>query len=166
MFSCCCAYSDRFFGADPVCDCYGGICPITQTNETDVPFRSRGDDFVCCESCASTYVQSNSSLSYYRFAQVREAERRRRSTWCDILCAFACIMQVGLGAQDIYEQVRATYPNASIWFTGHSLGGSLSSLLAQTYGHPAFGYNSPGTHKGLGCSDHGDTADEQRRLSP
>jgi len=48
-------------------------------------------------------------------------------------------------AQDIYEQVRATYPNASIWFTGHSLGGSLSSLLAQTYGHPAFGYNSPGT---------------------
>ena len=48
-------------------------------------------------------------------------------------------------AQDIFEDVRRTYPNASIWFTGHSLGGSLSSLLGLTYGLPAVGFESVGT---------------------
>ncbi|CAG8530307.1 11562_t:CDS:2 [Diversispora eburnea] len=36
------------------------------------------------------------------------------------------------------------YPNATIWLTGHSLGGALSSLLGITFGLPAVGFESPG----------------------
>lgn len=32
----------------------------------------------------------------------------------------------------ITEQVRQVYPKAKIWFTGHSMGGALASLLART----------------------------------
>jgi len=47
-------------------------------------------------------------------------------------------------AQDVYEVVRKSFPAASIWFTGHSLGGSLASLLAATNNLAAFAYEAPG----------------------
>lgn len=40
-------------------------------------------------------------------------------------------------AQDLYHNATALYPNADIWMAGHSLGGSLSSFISLTYGHPA-----------------------------
>ncbi|TPX36014.1 hypothetical protein SmJEL517_g01757 [Synchytrium microbalum] len=47
-------------------------------------------------------------------------------------------------AESIYLQARIMYPRASIWFTGHSLGGALAALLAFTNGAPAFAYEAPG----------------------
>lgn len=38
---------------------------------------------------------------------------------------------------ELYGNVTELYPASNIWLTGHSLGGSLSSLLGLTYGHPA-----------------------------
>lgn len=44
-------------------------------------------------------------------------------------------------AQTIYLAVRQMYPSStSVWVTGHSLGGSLASLIALTNGVPAFTY--------------------------
>lgn len=45
---------------------------------------------------------------------------------------------------DIYRQVRHDYPNATIWTTGHSLGGALASLLGRTYGLPTVSFEAPG----------------------
>lgn len=36
------------------------------------------------------------------------------------------------------------YPNATIWLTGHSLGGAISSLIGLSFGAPAVTYESPG----------------------
>ena len=40
-------------------------------------------------------------------------------------------------ATDLYNNITQMYPNSNIWLTGHSLGGSLASLLALTFGVPA-----------------------------
>lgn len=36
------------------------------------------------------------------------------------------------------------YPNATVWLTGHSLGGAVASLIGQTFGVPAVSFESPG----------------------
>lgn len=40
--------------------------------------------------------------------------------------------------------MQSEYRNASVWLTGHSLGGALSSLLGVTFGLPAVAFESPG----------------------
>ncbi|KAK0384844.1 hypothetical protein NLU13_7322 [Sarocladium strictum] len=40
-------------------------------------------------------------------------------------------------AKELYANVTEIYPHSSIWLSGHSLGGAVSSLLAMTYGLPA-----------------------------
>ncbi|VVT44536.1 uncharacterized protein SAPINGB_P000449 [Magnusiomyces paraingens] len=47
-------------------------------------------------------------------------------------------------AMDIYRNVSAIYPSSDIWITGHSLGGSLASLVGRTYGLPTVTYEAPG----------------------
>ncbi|ERF71576.1 hypothetical protein EPUS_00565 [Endocarpon pusillum Z07020] len=44
---------------------------------------------------------------------------------------------------DLYSNVTELYPDSTIWLTGHSLGGALSSLLGLTYGHPAVTFEAP-----------------------
>lgn len=44
----------------------------------------------------------------------------------------------------VYKNVTAMYPDAQIWLTGHSLGGSTGSLVALTYGVPAVTFEAPG----------------------
>ncbi|RAL60148.1 hypothetical protein DID88_000773 [Monilinia fructigena] len=39
-------------------------------------------------------------------------------------------------ARYLYSNVTALYPNANVWMSGHSLGGSVSSMLGLTYGIP------------------------------
>ena len=39
-------------------------------------------------------------------------------------------------AQELYGNVTELYPNSTMWMVGHSLGGSVSSLLGLTYGIP------------------------------
>ncbi|KAI9763488.1 MAG: putative lipase atg15 [Geoglossum simile] len=45
---------------------------------------------------------------------------------------------------DLYQNVTSLYPTADIWLAGHSLGGSVSSLLGLTYGLPVVTFQAPG----------------------
>ncbi|KAI8393286.1 Alpha/Beta hydrolase protein [Radiomyces spectabilis] len=47
-------------------------------------------------------------------------------------------------ALEIFRDVSDQYPNATIWMTGHSLGGALASMVGQTYGIPTVTFESPG----------------------
>ncbi|CAO3625930.1 unnamed protein product [Cunninghamella echinulata] len=47
-------------------------------------------------------------------------------------------------ALEIYKDVSDRYPKATIWLTGHSLGGALASLVGQTFGAPAATFEAPG----------------------
>ncbi|GAA96888.1 uncharacterized protein L969DRAFT_17732 [Mixia osmundae IAM 14324] len=47
-------------------------------------------------------------------------------------------------ATDLYNNVTKIYPNSQIWLTGHSLGGSLASLLSITFGTPCVTFEAPG----------------------
>lgn len=47
-------------------------------------------------------------------------------------------------AINLYSNVTELYPNSNIWLTGHSLGGSISSLLGMTFGLPTVTFQAPG----------------------
>ena len=47
-------------------------------------------------------------------------------------------------AKDLYHNVTELYPNSNIWLAGHSLGGSVSSLLGMTFGLPVLTFEAPG----------------------
>ncbi|KAG0317386.1 putative lipase atg15 [Linnemannia gamsii] len=49
----------------------------------------------------------------------------------------------GIGLK-VVKAAKQLYPHASIWLTGHSLGGSVASLLGITNNYPVFTYSSPG----------------------
>ena len=46
--------------------------------------------------------------------------------------------------QNLYNNVTYLYPDATIWLTGHSLGGSLAALLGATFGVPVVAFEAPG----------------------
>lgn len=46
--------------------------------------------------------------------------------------------------QNLFNNISALYPHSQIWLTGHSLGGSLASMLSRTYGVPSISYEAPG----------------------
>lgn len=41
-----------------------------------------------------------------------------------------------MAARHLYSNVTELYPNANVWMSGHSLGGSLGAMLGLTYGIP------------------------------
>ena len=45
---------------------------------------------------------------------------------------------------NLYNNVTYLYPNANIWVIGHSLGGSLASLVGVTFGAPVVAFEAPG----------------------
>lgn len=45
-------------------------------------------------------------------------------------------------AIDLYTNVTERYPQANVWLTGHSLGGSMSALLGQTFGLPTVAFEA------------------------
>ena len=47
-------------------------------------------------------------------------------------------------AIDLYTNVTELYPDSYVWVVGHSLGGSVSSLLGLTFGLPVVTYEAPG----------------------
>jgi hypothetical protein len=49
-----------------------------------------------------------------------------------------------LSTQNLFNNVTFMYPNANIWVIGHSLGGSLASLLGVTFGAPVVTFEPPG----------------------
>lgn len=47
-------------------------------------------------------------------------------------------------AMKIRESIEVMYPNADIWFTGHSLGGAVAALAAYASNMPAVAFEAPG----------------------
>lgn len=45
---------------------------------------------------------------------------------------------------ELYRNVTERYPDADIWLAGHSLGGSVASLLGLTFGLPVVTFEAPG----------------------
>lgn len=45
---------------------------------------------------------------------------------------------------NLYSNVTKLYPNSNVWLSGHSLGGSVSSLLGMTFGLPTVTFEAPG----------------------
>ncbi|KAF9228979.1 alpha/beta-hydrolase [Gyrodon lividus] len=45
---------------------------------------------------------------------------------------------------DLYNNITYMYPDANIWVIGHSLGGSVSSLIGATFGAPVVAFEAPG----------------------
>jgi len=45
-------------------------------------------------------------------------------------------------ARHLYSNVTALYPDAQIWLSGHSLGGSVSAMLGLTYGVPVLTFQA------------------------
>ncbi|KAG2204097.1 hypothetical protein INT46_011109 [Mucor plumbeus] len=66
---------------------------------------------------------------------------------CDQQCLDKTISKAELYydyAAHMYLDVADKYPGATIWLTGHSLGGAVAALLGQTFGVPAVSFESPG----------------------
>ncbi|RPA97791.1 alpha/beta-hydrolase [Choiromyces venosus 120613-1] len=66
---------------------------------------------------------------------------------CDSVCLKESILAENRyyrAALNLYTNVTTMYPDANIWLVGHSLGGSVSSLLGQTYGLPVITFEAPG----------------------
>ncbi|KAL9621309.1 MAG: hypothetical protein Q9160_004200 [Pyrenula sp. 1 TL-2023] len=66
-------------------------------------------------------------------------------------CNSTCITQALRGenryyraAINLYNNVTQIYPDSQVWLTGHSLGGSVSSLLGMTFGLPVVTFEAPG----------------------
>ncbi|KAH9484457.1 Putative lipase ATG15 [Psilocybe cubensis] len=66
---------------------------------------------------------------------------------CDNQCLTDALIQDSLfysiGVK-LIDDLLKIYPGANVWLVGHSLGGSLASLLGATYGLPAVAFESPG----------------------
>lgn len=45
---------------------------------------------------------------------------------------------------DLYTNITELYPDSYVWLVGHSLGGSVSSLLGMTFGLPVVTFEAPG----------------------
>lgn len=72
------------------------------------------------------------------------------SHWCRTSLTF-CLVHVRpwqltkpSGRQNLYNNITSMYPDANIWVIGHSLGGSLASLLGITFGAPVVTFEPPG----------------------
>ena len=58
---------------------------------------------------------------------------------CNNTCVVDALMEENryyTAARELYSNVTERYPAATIWLTGHSLGGAVTSLLGLTYGLP------------------------------
>ncbi|KAI6098304.1 Lipase [Pisolithus croceorrhizus] len=66
---------------------------------------------------------------------------------CDDPCLSAALIKDSLFysiGTKLVRDLRVLYPFANIWLVGHSLGGSLASLLGSTFGLPAVAFEAPG----------------------
>ncbi|KAH8114230.1 Alpha/Beta hydrolase protein [Phellopilus nigrolimitatus] len=66
---------------------------------------------------------------------------------CDQSCVQTALTKESLfysTAINLYKNITYMYPDANIWITGHSLGGSLASLVGATFGVPVVAFEAPG----------------------
>ncbi|KAI0269485.1 alpha beta-hydrolase [Russula aff. rugulosa BPL654] len=71
-----------------------------------------------------------------------------RSGWkCNQDCLEDALVEESLFypvGTNLYNNITFMFPNAKIWLIGHSLGGSLASLLGITFGVPVVTFEPPG----------------------
>ncbi|CAL1717055.1 unnamed protein product [Somion occarium] len=71
-----------------------------------------------------------------------------RGGWkCDQACLEKALIDDSLFyplGMNLYNNVTYMYPDSNIWVIGHSLGGTLASLMGVTFGAPAVAFESPG----------------------
>lgn len=66
---------------------------------------------------------------------------------CNLTCLEDALIEKSVyypAATDLFNNLTLMYPTSNIWLTGHSLGGSLASLLAITFGVPCVTFEAPG----------------------
>ncbi|KAF8447897.1 alpha/beta-hydrolase [Boletus edulis BED1] len=66
---------------------------------------------------------------------------------CDDPCLSAALIKDNLfysAGVRLVNDLRFLFPHANIWLVGHSLGGSLASLLGSTFGLPVVAFQAPG----------------------
>lgn len=64
---------------------------------------------------------------------------------CNITCLKKSLVKENryyAAAKYLYGNVTALYPNADIWLSGHSLGGSVGAMIGLTYGRAALTFES------------------------
>ncbi|KAF7981075.1 hypothetical protein HWV62_35560 [Athelia sp. TMB] len=66
---------------------------------------------------------------------------------CDLTCVQNSLIEdstfYSVGT-NLYNNITYMYPESNIWLIGHSLGGSLASLLGSTFGAPVVAFEAPG----------------------
>ncbi|CAE6405338.1 unnamed protein product [Rhizoctonia solani] len=71
----------------------------------------------------------------------------RSGSKCDQSCVESSLeadgLFYGIGV-NLYNNLTYMYPDAQIWVIGHSLGGSLASLIGATFGAPVVAFEAPG----------------------
>ncbi|RKP10225.1 alpha beta-hydrolase [Thamnocephalis sphaerospora] len=66
---------------------------------------------------------------------------------CDLDCLEESITPENIYysmALDLFTKLETEYPEANVWLVGHSLGGSISALLGQTFALPVVAFEAPG----------------------
>lgn len=86
------------------------------------------------------------------WTSVCECDLPRDHIFAPMKCSVTCLESNSkefehsyyFAARQMFRNVRKLYPKAAIWFTGHSLGGGVASMMAITTGNAAITYQSPG----------------------
>ena len=103
----------------------------------ETPAKDRINDnrlFGCCCAAQTPYFYSpvcNCSTGYYQ---------------CNSDCVTQSILQNDTyyaAAMEVMWEVRRKYPRATLWTVGHSLGGSLASLVGLTFNIPSVTFEAP-----------------------
>ncbi|AMD22692.1 HHL078Cp [Eremothecium sinecaudum] len=111
------------------------ILPGSGNDETSVNDKLNDNLLFSCCCARVTYLWTTVCDCYMKAYTCNEKclenELRRRDYY------YYAVMEM-------YKDIVMSYPNATIWLTGHSLGGALGSLLGRTFGLPAVTFQSPG----------------------
>lgn len=96
---------------------------------------------------ATVYQNGNEIVISYRGTEATKIQRGEfiKDIMNDIQMGVNTIPIQYNAANEVYQQVKQSYPNFNITVTGHSLGGSLAQLVSAENGCQAITFNAYGT---------------------